>query len=150
MKRLTAACVPPSDTPRSQREDPGVHALARLRRVAKPGSLICLISDFRGVIEAARHDVARLARHNDVMLVHVYDPLETRLPPPGRYRLTDGRAMVDLNSADVLIAERYAQRFTERRSALQELARRLHIRLLDAPTDIPPVAALRAGLKQYR
>ena len=150
LQRLAAASVPPADAPHLQREDPGIHALARLRRVAKPGSLIFLISDFRGLLEAARQDVARLSRHNDVMLVHVYDPLEAKLPPPGRYRVSDGHAMVDLNSADRFTVDRYAQRFNERRMALQELVRRLHIRLLDAPTDIPPLDALRSGLKQYR
>ncbi len=150
LKRLAAACEHPAEAAEAQREDPAEHALARLCRVAKPGSLIFLISDFRGLLDAAKHDVARLAQHNDVMLVHIYDPLEARLPPPGRYRLSDGHSIVDVNSADKSTAERYAQRFTQHCDALQALTRRLRIRLLEAPTDVPTLEALRAGLKQHR
>lgn len=67
-------------------------ALQRLRRVAHPGSLVYLISDFYGVDgadgECARH-LAQLRRHCDVIACQVVDPLEMAPPPAGRYGVGD-------------------------------------------------------------
>jgi uncharacterized protein (DUF58 family) len=67
-------------------------ALHRLRRVAHPGSLIYLISDFYA-IDGADGDCARhllqLRRHCDVIACQVVDPLEMAPPPAGRYGVGD-------------------------------------------------------------
>jgi len=67
-------------------------ALLRLRRVAHPGSLVYLISDFYGIDGAqgdcARH-LAQLRRHCELIAYQVVDPLEMAPPPAGRYRVGD-------------------------------------------------------------
>jgi uncharacterized protein (DUF58 family) len=63
------------------------HALLRLTRVARPGSMMFLISDFRGLGPDTERHVKQLASHGDLFLLHVYDPVEAELPPPGRYRV---------------------------------------------------------------
>ncbi|MCO7222975.1 DUF58 domain-containing protein [Pleionea sp. CnH1-48] len=68
-----------------------VNTLARARYVARPGSLIFLISDFFNFNEEAEHHLVRLAQHNDVHLAQISDPIEKELPPPGRYTITDGK-----------------------------------------------------------
>ena len=65
-------------------------ALLRLTRVARPGSLIFLISDFRRLGADAERHLRELAGHCDLVLVHVFDPVEAELPPPGRYRVVSG------------------------------------------------------------
>ena len=77
-------------------------ALGRLRRVAHPGSLVFLLSDFRGLAGAARAHLAQLARHNDLIMFYLYDRLEQQLPASGQFRLSDGRGSVQLNAANVL------------------------------------------------
>src|SRR5687767_12410229 len=62
-------------------------ALLRLTRVARPGSLIFLLSDFRRLGADAERHLRQLAGHCDLMLVHFFDPVEAELPPPGRYRI---------------------------------------------------------------
>ena len=68
-------------------EAPLVQAMSSLRRVARPGSLVVVLSDFLGFSRAAQSYLSSVARHNEVLAVFLNDPLERRLPPPGRYRI---------------------------------------------------------------
>jgi len=63
----------------------------RLRHVTKHGSLIYILSDFRGLSKRAIADLAQLARHNDVVLVSVVDELEQSFPASGEYPVFDGK-----------------------------------------------------------
>ena len=54
----------------------------RLRQVTRPGSLVVMLSDFRFLDDACRAQLVELARHNDVVLIHLHDPFERDLPPP--------------------------------------------------------------------
>jgi uncharacterized protein (DUF58 family) len=75
-------------TPFDQKgSDPFAQAMSSLRRVARPGSLVVVISDFIGFDRAAQSYLSSVARHNEVLAVFINDPLERRLPPPGRYRI---------------------------------------------------------------
>ena len=67
--------------------DPFAQAMSSLRRVARPGRLVVVISDFIGFDRAAQSYLSSVARHNEVLAVFMNDPLERRLPPPGRYRI---------------------------------------------------------------
>ncbi|MDH3620225.1 MAG: DUF58 domain-containing protein, partial [Gammaproteobacteria bacterium] len=62
-------------------------AMSALRRVARPGSLVVVISDFVDFTRAAQSYLSSVARHNEVLAVFLNDPLERELPPPGRYRI---------------------------------------------------------------
>ena len=62
-------------------------AMAMLRRVARPGSLVIIVSDFIGMSRTAQFYLTGIARHSEVLAVFLSDPLERQLPPPGRYRL---------------------------------------------------------------
>lgn len=99
-------------------------ALARLQHHARPGSRIYIISDFRGLDAAAENHLALLARHCEVILLQIYDPLEIRLPDSGRYRFTDGSRDVVVDSADKRRLQHYQQRFVQRQQHLKQLAQR--------------------------
>jgi len=71
---------------------PSLNALTRkLRYTSKHGSLIYILSDFRGLTEQAIADLAQLARHNDVVLISVVDKLEQSFPQSGTYPVFDGK-----------------------------------------------------------
>ena len=78
-------------------------ALARARRVARPGTLVVVISDFSGPRDPAGPQLARLREHNDLLCVWIYDRLESTPPPPARYPVGDGRrtAILDARSGEV-------------------------------------------------
>ncbi len=55
-------------------------ACLRLRRLARPGSLVYLISDFENLHQGAEQPLSHLARHCDVHAIRVGDPMDTHLP----------------------------------------------------------------------
>ncbi len=117
--------------------------LAKLRRIARPGSSIFLISDFLGATEAvAREQLFELAKHTEITAVQCTDPLEAQLPRSGTYAVTDGRERSELYTGDRRLRARYAAAFLARRDALTQDMGRLGIPLLVAATDRPPFALL--------
>lgn len=82
------------------------NALIRLKRVAKPGSLIILISDFYTMNEAAIKQLNRFKNHNDILAFHVCDTLELEAPPPGIYPITNGHRalMIDTQQSSMIAA----------------------------------------------
>lgn len=121
-------------------------ALGRLRRVARPGSLIFVLSDFHGSdAESARH-LGRLARHNDLCAIWISDPLERMPPPPGHYPITDGRRHALLETASRSGHARYLAACQALQQRVTTLTGDLGIPLLQCGTDADPVAQLATGL----
>lgn len=117
--------------------------LANLRRIARPGSSLFLISDFSGASgDHVREHLFQLAQHTEITAIACSDPLESDLPAGGRYAVTDGVDRSELNTADRGLRAAYRQRFTERMGQLSLELQRLGVPLLQASTDQPPFALL--------
>ncbi len=112
--------------------------LQRLQRVARPGSLILLLSDFSQWDGAVEKQLALLVRHCELGLVHCYDPLEAELPPAGSYRLSDGARDLTIATGDQRVRREYQQNFNQRRRQLEDFCRRQRCRLISLPTDADP------------
>lgn len=86
-------------------------ALARALRVARPGTLVVVVSDFSGLRETAERHLVKLREHNDLLCVWVHDRLDEVPPPPARYPIGDGRraAILDTRSGEVVrgVARRF-------------------------------------------
>jgi len=117
-------------------------ALQRLTRVARPGSLIFLVSDFRRLGPDYERYLNELAGHCDLLLVHCYDAVEAELPPPGRYRIQSVDRSFSIETGNEAMRRRYRERFAARRAALDALCRRPGIRIVDCPTDADPRSVL--------
>ncbi len=117
-------------------------ALQRLSRVARPGSLIFLLSDFRGLGADADRHMRQLAGHCDLLLAHFFDPVEAELPPPGRYRIQSAGRSFAIETSNAAMRARYHERFEARRAALGALARLPGIRVIDCATDAEPRSVL--------
>ncbi|WP_413436493.1 DUF58 domain-containing protein [Sulfuriferula sp. GW1] len=124
--------------------------LVRLRRVAQPGSLIILISDFAHLNGQGSAHLAQLSRHSELILADIHDPLEAELPPPGHYRVSDGERFLTLATEDTQLRERYREGFIQQQAVLQQLCRRYGMTLLSLTTAEDPLAALRRGLGMRR
>jgi len=72
--------------------------LERLRRVARPGSLIIIFSDFQLLDEKTIKHLAQLRRHNEIVIGRIYDPLEKEPPPANHYAYSDGVDTVMVNT----------------------------------------------------
>lgn len=122
------------------------HALARLHRVARPGSLIFLLSDFRNMDKVSESHLTRLSRNNDIVMVFIYDPLEQRLPPAGQYGLSDGRVLLRINTWNKKLNEDHERRFSTRERHLKKLALRCGMHFLSCSTMDDLLKILQAGL----
>jgi uncharacterized protein (DUF58 family) len=123
------------------------HALLRLTRVARPGGLIFLLSDFRGLGPDAERHIRQLARHGEVFLVHFFDPVEAELPPAGRYRIKAGKRSFTVDTGDPALRAEYRGRFEARRAALEALARLQSVHLIECATTDDPRKVLTERFK---
>jgi len=121
-------------------------ALARLRRVARPGSLVFILSDFYSIDDDTRRHLQRLRQHSDVVACQIVDPLETEPLPAGRYAASDGHrsGVLDLRSA----ARRHASSayFASHHRAVAELMRDCAIPLQRILTTDDVTQVLRTAL----
>jgi uncharacterized protein (DUF58 family) len=109
--------------------------LKRLRKLARPGTLIVLISDFYKINTETQHHLRRLSQHNDLLAVQVIDPLELLPPPPNRYIVADGSGksgVLDTRSKNG--KQNYQQFFTQHHHQVHELMRRQQIPLIQIST----------------
>ncbi len=118
-------------------------ALKRIHRIAHPGSLVCIISDFRGLDAAAESRLVQIARHNEIILVQVYDWLETQLPDKGQYSLGTSHRIVSFNASDQKLKTEYMHQYRSRLEKLQQLSRRYRMTWLQCATDEAPANVLR-------
>ncbi|MCO4811507.1 MAG: DUF58 domain-containing protein [Gammaproteobacteria bacterium] len=134
------------DDSQARNEDALIQAMSALRRVARPGSLVVVISDFAGFSRAAQSYLSSVARHNEVLAVFLSDPLERELPPPGRYRLVspDDELAIDTYAAPA--RRDYEHAYEERLDALEKFCQRYGVHLMPMSTDDDPVSALQTAL----
>ena len=127
-------------------EEAFVHAMSALRRVARPGSLVVVISDFKGFNRAAQSYLSSVARHSEVLAVFLNDPIERELPPPGRYRLVAGDDELAIDTYAAPARRDYEHAFEERLHALERFCQTYHVHLMPMSTDDDPVRTLQTAL----
>jgi uncharacterized protein (DUF58 family) len=124
-------------------EDRFTQMLSNLRRIARPGSSLFLVSDFRGASEEhAREHLFELAKHTELTAVACADPLESELPRAGLYAVTDGTERSELYTGDQQLRRRYQTQSQEQRDWLRNDLLKLGVPLLQASTDQSPFTLL--------
>ena len=118
-------------------------ALLELRRIAKPGSAIYILSDFSGIEDPeTRKHLHLLARHCEVTAFLIYDPLEQELPPPGNYSISDGSQRRVIQTQSKSVRENYRQQFSDKLDFLKKELGRDGIPLIDINTHQAPLSRL--------
>jgi len=120
--------------------------MSALRRVARPGSLVVIISDFQEFSRAAKAYLSSIARHNEVLALFLNDPMDRQLPPPGRYRLVAGEDEMAIDTFSKAARRDYANTFEARSHELDVFCHRYGVHLLPLSTEDDPVAALQTAL----
>lgn len=119
-----------------------------IRRIARPGSRIYIISDWLGFDEQCQQQLFHICRHSDLVALHLSDPLEQELPPPGLYPVSHGTQQLLLDSSREH-REHYQQSFAQSLAQLKQQLLALHtplITLSTEDTDILPSLRLGLGL----
>ena len=121
------------------------NSLLRARHVARPGSLLVVISDFYGLDEDAVGHLSRMRPHNDMLACWIHDRLEIEPPPPGRYGVSDGWQTATLDTLSKRARARYTASFGAQFEQLRAALGRLAIPLLPIATGDDVAEALRRG-----
>ena len=113
--------------------------LEELRRVARPGALVVVISDFHDLDHKAQQSLTLMARHCELILGLVSDPLERHPPRPGLYPSrpsapgSDELHLIDTRQART--RQQWQQGFEQRVQTLGQLAMQCRARSLDLRTE---------------
>lgn len=121
----------------------------RLRRVVKSGSLVFLFSDMRNITSDDELQLSQMARHNDIVLCHIHDILETTLPPAGSYKVTDGNRTTTIDTGNAHFRRQYADSFALRSEYLRALCVKQGLHLISLATDADLVQTMRKGLGRH-
>jgi hypothetical protein len=116
-----------------------------LRAQALHGYQIQAFVNLASCNENQQTAMAWLAKHNELRLYPLFDPLEAELPPPGHYLGTDGEQRVLLNTSDSKLREQYHARFISTQEALQQFCRQHGVPCMPLSAS----AGLAQGLKQF-
>jgi len=135
-----------ADKPAANSTEPLTQAMSSLRRVARPGSLVVVISDFMGFSRGAQSYLSSVARHNEVLALFMNDPLERELPPPGRYRLVSPEDELAIDTYASGARRDYHNAFEERTHELEAFCQRYGVHLMSMSTDDDPVSTLQQAL----
>lgn len=127
-------------------EAPMTQAMAALRRVARPGSLVVILSDFLDFTRTAQSYLSSVARHNEVLAVFINDPMESNLPPPGRYRLVSSDAELAIDTRGRGLRQEYEDAYEERLRNLETFCQLYKVHLMPMSTADDPVASLQSAL----
>jgi uncharacterized protein (DUF58 family) len=116
-------------------------ALMELRRIACVGSQVFILSDFADLDDVARRHLRQLARYTETSCVLVHDPLESAPPPPGHYRVSNGRGVIAIGTASKANREVWPSHFEERRLQIARLCREARAGFGLLSTDHAPLAS---------
>ncbi len=134
---------------RSSTEDgeaPLTMAMSALRRVARPGSLVVVLSDFQGMTRAAQSYLSSVARHNEVLAIRLHDRFERELPPPGRYRLVAEADELAIDTQAAAARREYREAFEKSALEFDAFCQRYGIHRMPMSTADDPVTALQTAL----
>lgn len=105
-------------------------ALRHARRVAHPGTHIFMISDFNHMDNDASRHLRQLAKHCQLMAIHISDPLEQELPVPDQYTITNGRHRHTIDTRKKQVREKFRLQYLTRDQQLAEELQQYRIPLL--------------------
>ncbi len=94
--------------------------LKEIRQLAKPGSLVCIVSDFNGLNKDGIKHLHLIKRHCDVLTIFIRDLLEYQLPDNGLLDFTDGENHLTINAANKTMKQNYKESFINQQKFIIE------------------------------
>ncbi|MFC5490449.1 DUF58 domain-containing protein [Dokdonella soli] len=122
----------------ANQQEPLSSALARVRRLLRPGMRLVLLSDGFSTDAAAAERLPQIAGRHEVSVVLLRDALELAPPPPGRYALHLGSVRQILDFSDSRVRSAWTERFAASRERLRDQCTKLGVRTieLDSHADL--------------
>jgi uncharacterized protein (DUF58 family) len=110
--------------------------LQRARLLITHDFVVTVISDLTAMNDETKQHLRNISFHNDVILVHLWDPLEAQLPD-GRLVLGDGRYQLLWQNSKGGMGEKYRDDYAGNISRLKEEFRNYRIPLSTFSTALP-------------
>lgn len=149
LNRLARANQALSSDAQTSRDSFGL-ALRRAREVLRPGSLAVIICDERTLGDSSEQQLNLLARHTDILLLPISDPLDHALPAAGLLRFAERGAQLELDTHDASLRQAYRAQGEARQARWQRLAQKLGVPLLALSTQREMIEQLRDHLNAQR
>ncbi len=128
----------------AQRDESGDHAalnraLEHAQRLVTHDYLVAIISDFNGADATTQKLVTELRRHNDVLAIRVFDPLETELPDLGSVVVSDGSLQLEVDTRNDTLRQQFGDGYRDLSSRLEAFSVRYDVPTLTLSTarDVP-------------
>ncbi len=125
-------------------------ALRRAREVLRPGSLVIVLCDERTLNDSSEQQLQLLARHTDLLLLPLSDPLDHALPAAGLLRFAERGAQLELDTHNPDLRQAYRAQGQARADRWQRLAQKLGVPLLPLTTQTELIEQLRDQLNVQR
>nr|WP_298115922.1 DUF58 domain-containing protein [uncultured Pseudomonas sp.] len=145
LNRLTRANQALSTEQQPARDSFGL-ALRRAREVLRPGSLVMVLCDERTLSDSSEQQLILLARHTDLLLLPLSDPLDHALPAAGLLRFAERGARLELDTHNSDLRLAYHSQGEARQARWRRLAQKLGVPLLPLSTQREMIEQLREHL----
>lgn len=125
-------------------------ACARLRRLARPGSTVFVLSDFLHLSEKATQHLSRIGRHCEMVAYQVSDPFEHHLPQvsvPQNVSLTDGVNSQTITLGEAKTAKEYELAHQQMNQYVESTLKKCQIKHLHLSSAQSLESQLTAGAK---
>ncbi|KOR32485.1 hypothetical protein TI05_06995 [Achromatium sp. WMS3] len=121
-------------------------AALHLQKLVLPGSILFILSDFYELQQNYISWLASLTIKCEIVLIHIYDPLEQLAPAPGYYPVTNGfnKGVLDMTRPKQL--QHWQQRFGNHIKLLKSIAYQNQALMLSLATNVAVEDALLHGL----
>ncbi|MCP3702298.1 MAG: DUF58 domain-containing protein, partial [Alteromonas sp.] len=128
-------------------------ACARARRLARPGSLVYLVSDFQHLSTQAIQHLSHLTRHCEVRAIVINDPIEHALPQTSSLQtvsVSDGRNQQRWVLGDNTEQQQYQKWRSEHNSAIYSTLRKNNIARFSVSAGLPLDEQLQSMQQEQR
>ncbi len=125
---------------------------ARIRQVAKPGSLVYLITDAYQLDESCIKHLSLISQHCELVVCLVSDPLEQSLPNTKKsvtVAMTDGESQQTVRLGDKKSANQYKTLTAQLSEQKVQLLTKAGARILDFSAAIPLEHQIKDGTQQW-
>jgi len=123
-------------------------SLNHLKQSLKPGTTLYLISDFYDLSEQDKATLFTLKRHNHIVALQVFDPLERTAPPSGLYAVTDGDNQGFLDTQNKQAMHAYSDAVSVFQQGIENTFKSLGIHHQQINAGEIPFAAIKLALEQ--
>lgn len=110
-------------------------AIRRTSQLATHDHLVVLITDADGANTDTRRLLTTIARHNDVLVAFVFDPLEAELPTANGLMMSDGDRQMEVDTGSGSLREEFRREFADRRATAKRFLLTREVPVLPLRTD---------------